>query len=73
MDRDDGEDMMIKKAMELFNPKDVNLEILALIAKELHPGRRDTRYKAPFTIPHKDVITEGEVESEEEEEESEEK
>jgi hypothetical protein len=63
MDREDGEVIMRQKIMETFKPKDTNVEILALIAKELDAGRRDTRYKAPFSIPDRDITSEPDVES----------
>lgn len=63
MDRKDGEVIMRQKIMEAFKTKDTNLEILALIAKELDAGRRDTRYKARFSIPDKDMTSEPDVES----------
>ena len=63
MDREDAEVTMRQKIMESFKTKDMNLEILALIAKELDAGRRDTRYKAPFSIPHKDITSEADIES----------
>lgn len=54
---------MRQMIMETFKPKDTNLEILALIAKELDAGRRDTSYKDPLSIPDKDVTSEPDVES----------
>lgn len=53
---------MRQKMMEAFKTKDTNLEILVLIAKELDAGRRDTRYKAPFSIPDVAMISEPDVE-----------
>jgi len=38
--------------MEGFQPKDLNMEILAMVAKELDPERCDTGYTTPFSVAH---------------------
>ena len=44
---------MKKALMVPFTPKDANLEILSLLAQEMDPNRRDTRFSAPFSVPRK--------------------
>ena len=36
-----------------FTPKDTNMEILSLLAREMDSDRRDTRFRAPFCVPQK--------------------
>lgn len=36
-----------------FSPKDTNMEILCLLAREMDPERRDNRFGAPFSVPQK--------------------
>ena len=43
--------------MEPFWTKDLNVQILALVAKDLNPGTRDTRYKPPFSVCAKNVMS----------------
>ena len=45
-------DELLKVALlEPYKPKVLNQELLCLLARELNPNRRDTRYKAPFSVP----------------------
>lgn len=56
MQVNDSLSMMNRKMLEGFKSQDFNIEILTLLAKELDPERRDTRYKAPFSIAHKKAL-----------------
>lgn len=56
MQVNDSLSMMNRKMLEGFKSQEFNMEILTLLAKELDPERRDTRYKAPFSIAYKKAL-----------------
>ncbi len=56
MQANDSLSMMNRKMLEGFKSQDCNMEILTLLVKELDPERRDTRYKAPFSVAHKKAV-----------------
>ena len=44
---DEGE-QLVDPYLQPYGPHDINVEILALFAKEMDDTRRDKRFKAPF-------------------------
>ena len=57
------EELLKMALMKEYKPKDMNTEVLCLLSRELDFGRRDTRYRAPFSVPKdkKMVHSDGEV------------
>ena len=45
------EEQLKAKLLERFMPKEMNIQILSLLAKELDVSRRDARYKALLCVP----------------------
>ena len=55
--RSGGREQLLKKALlESYKPKNLNYELMCLVARELDVSRRDTRYRPPFSVARKNKV-----------------